>query len=239
MPLHALADLSNASQVATAGLANDAVTYAKMQNVSVENKLIGRGAGAFGGDPEEIGLGFGLTMAATTLSVDSAEAATASTIAKRDIVGGLTCTVITAPNGASFGNVTSSGTRTFSTGTTWVYGSGLALLHAQTLVPAYVAVQTLTDAATITYNAALGNNAKVTLTADRTLAAITNAAAGASGTLWVIQNGTGGWALTLDATQRDLLGTLADIGTMAASAVAVVAWTTRDGTNFDLFITTP
>ena len=133
MPLHALADLSNASQVSTAGLANDAVTFAKMANLSNETKLIGRGQGAFGGDPEEITLGFGLEMTATSLAVACAEAATASTLAKRDSVGGLTCTVITAPNGASFGAVTSSGARTFSTGTTWVYGSGLAATHRTAL----------------------------------------------------------------------------------------------------------
>jgi hypothetical protein len=42
--------------VATGGIANDAVTYAKMQNVSATNKLLGRtSAGA--GDPEEIDIG--------------------------------------------------------------------------------------------------------------------------------------------------------------------------------------
>ena len=48
-------------------IANNAVTYAKMQDVSAASKLLGRGdSGA--GDPQEITLGAGLTMIGTTLS---------------------------------------------------------------------------------------------------------------------------------------------------------------------------
>lgn len=97
--------------------------------------------------------------------------------------------------------------------------------------------QTLTDAATITYNCPDGFNAVVTLGASRTLAAITNAPAGSSGTLWVVQGGSGFNALTLDASQIDMLGTLADIEAMDVGGVAVIAWTTRNGTSFNFFIT--
>lgn len=48
-------------------IANEAVTYAKMQNVSAASLLLGRGAGAGGGDVEEISLGAGLSMSTTTL----------------------------------------------------------------------------------------------------------------------------------------------------------------------------
>ena len=47
---------------------NDAVTYAKLQNVSAASKLLGRGSAGGSGDPEEITLGVGLAMSATTLS---------------------------------------------------------------------------------------------------------------------------------------------------------------------------
>jgi len=50
-----------------ATIANDAVTYAKMQNVSAASRLLGRGDGG-SGDPQEITLGSGLSMSGTTLS---------------------------------------------------------------------------------------------------------------------------------------------------------------------------
>jgi hypothetical protein len=46
---------------------NDAVTYAKIQNVSAASKLLGRGDSG-SGDTQEITLGTGLTMTGTTLS---------------------------------------------------------------------------------------------------------------------------------------------------------------------------
>lgn len=55
--------------LATAGLADDAVTYAKLQNVSAASKLLGRGSAGGSGDTEEITLGSGLSMSGTTLSI--------------------------------------------------------------------------------------------------------------------------------------------------------------------------
>jgi hypothetical protein len=47
---------------------NDAITYAKLQNVSAASKLLGRGSASGSGDVEEITLGTGLSMSGTTLS---------------------------------------------------------------------------------------------------------------------------------------------------------------------------
>jgi hypothetical protein len=54
--------------VATGGIADNAVTYIKMQDVSAASLLIGRGSAAGAGDPQEITLGTNLSMAGTTLN---------------------------------------------------------------------------------------------------------------------------------------------------------------------------
>jgi len=58
----------------TTTIANDAVTYAKMQNVSAASVLLGRGAGFGSGDVQQITLGTGLVMNSTTLSVSGIQA---------------------------------------------------------------------------------------------------------------------------------------------------------------------
>lgn len=52
-------------------IANDAVTYAKMQNVSGASRLLGRGSAGGAGDVEEVTLGANLTMTGTVLSASS------------------------------------------------------------------------------------------------------------------------------------------------------------------------
>lgn len=63
--------------VATAlTIAAQAVTYAKMQNVSAASRVLGRGSGGGAGSPEELTLGAGLEMSGTTLRAGASGVAT-------------------------------------------------------------------------------------------------------------------------------------------------------------------
>ena len=84
--------------------------------------------------------------------------------------------------------------------------------------------QTLTDAASITYDLANGHNAKVTLTDDRILLFPTNIAEGASGVLTVTQDGTGGRALAFGTGWFISAGAAADIAALGAGEKAQVTW---------------
>jgi len=74
--------------IPSGAIPNDAVTYARMQNVSAASRLIGRGSAGGAGDPEEISLGTGLSMSGTTLSVTSGSFSGAVTFRDARVVTG-------------------------------------------------------------------------------------------------------------------------------------------------------
>lgn len=78
-----------------ATIANDAVTYAKMQNISAASRLLGRGSASGAGDPEEIIIGSGLSLSGTTLSATGT-----------GVITGVTASLPLASSGGTAPNIT-------------------------------------------------------------------------------------------------------------------------------------
>jgi len=96
--------------------------------------------------------------------------------------------------------------------------------------------QTLADAATIYYDLDSGHNAKVTLTASRTIALPSNLVEGASGVLTVTQNGVGGHALTFGSGWFISAGAASDIAALSAGQKAQVTWYAYTSSNVNATI---
>ena len=97
---------------------------------------------------------------------------------------------------------------------------------------AYNPITTLTDAASITVNFALGNNFLVTLGGNRTLEAPTNATAGQTGEIYFIQDGTGGRTISFNAVYKFPSGSVPSAST-SIGAVDIMVYSARSSTVID------
>ena len=88
------------------------------------------------------------------------------------------------------------------------------------------AISALTDGATITPNFALANNFSVTLGGNRTLANPSNLTAGQSGSIFIVQDGTGSRTLAYG-SQYDFIGGTAPTLSTAASSVDRIDYVVR------------
>lgn len=92
----------------------------------------------------------------------------------------------------------------------------------------YFARQTLTDAATITWDGDTQQDAKVTLGGNRTLGNLSNKKNGGKYSLWVFQDATGGRTLSYSSDYKGINGVLPVIGT-GANDLTIISFES-DGT---------
>ena len=105
-------------------------------------------------------------------------------------------------------------------------------LKVATSARAFNVPTTLTDATSIAVDFALGNNFVVTLGGNRTLAAPTNAVAGQSGQIHIIQDSTGSRTLAYNSAYQFVSGTAPTLST-GASDVDILVYSTRSSTTID------
>jgi len=105
-------------------------------------------------------------------------------------------------------------------------------LKVGTSARAYNPITTLTDAASIAVDFALGNNFLVTIGGNRTLAAPTNAVAGQTGQIYVIQDSTGSRTLSYNSVYQFVSGAAPTLSTGAAD-VDILLYSTRSSTTID------
>jgi len=160
-------------------------------------------------------------------SVWSTNVAGSGTAANRDV--GLCATNIPDVSIADLRYVRTSATST-------IIASDLHIKQGQLIVGtssrAYNPITTLTDATSITSDFAKGNNFLVTLGGNRTLAAPSNAVAGQSGSIYVIQDGTGSRTLAYNAAWQFVSATVPSLST-GAGDVDMLVYMTRSATTID------
>jgi len=160
-------------------------------------------------------------------SVWSTNVAGSGTAANRDV--GLCATNIPDVSIADLRYVRTSATST-------IIASDLHIKQGQLIVGtssrAYNPITTLTDATSITSDFAKGNNFLVTLGGNRTLAAPSNAVAGQSGSIYVIQDGTGSRTLAYNAAWQFVSATVPTLST-GVNDVDMLVYMTRSATTID------
>ena len=97
---------------------------------------------------------------------------------------------------------------------------------------AYNPILTLTDAASIAVDFAKGNNFLVTIGGNRTLAAPSNAVAGQSGSIYIIQDGSGSRTLSYNTVWQFVSATVPTLST-GAGDVDMLIYMTRSASTID------
>jgi len=221
-------------QVATDMIADDAVTYAKMQNLANANRVLGAAAAGEIGETQvqsamiidDVALGGNPTTTTQTAGNNTTRIATTEFVTTA--VGNVEVVNDTTPQLGGNLDVNGNQIVSVSNGDISIQPNGTGTVEVKR---ASSALNTLTDAATIAVDLSLANNHTVTLGDNRTLGNPTNAEPGQTGSIFIVQDGTGGRTLTPDTNWHFAKGGTHPTFSTAANAVDRIDYIVRTSTS--------
>ena len=223
-------------QVATDMIADDAVTYAKMQHTANDNRLLGAAsAGAIGETQvqsamiiDDVALGGNPTTTTQTAGNNTTRVATTAFVTTA--VAAVNTDLVNDTSPQLGGNLDVNGNQivSASNGDISIQPNGTGTVEVKR---ASSALNTLTDGATIAVDLSLANNHTVTLGGNRTLGNPTNAEPGQTGSIFIVQDGTGGRTLTPAANWHFAKGGTHPTFSTAANAVDRIDYIVRTSTS--------
>jgi len=221
-------------QVATDMIADDAVTYAKMQNLANANRVLGAAAAGEIGETQvqsamiidDVALGGNPTTTTQTAGNNTTRIATTEFVTTA--VGNVEVVNDTTPQLGGNLDVNGNQIVSASNGDISIQPNGTGTVEVKR---ASSALNTLTDGATIAVDLSLANNHTVTLGGNRTLGNPTNAEPGQTGSIFIVQDGTGSRTLTPAANWHFAKGGAHPTFSTAANAVDRIDYIVRTSTS--------
>jgi hypothetical protein len=223
-------------QVATDMIADDAVTYGKMQHTATANRLLGAAAAGAIGETQvqsamiidDVALGGNPTTTTQTAGNNTTRIATTAFVTTA--VGAVNTDLVNDTTPQLGGNLDVNGNQivSASNGDISIQPNGTGTVEVKR---ASSALNTLTDGATIAVDLSLANNHTVTLGGNRTLGNPTNAEPGQTGSIFIVQDGTGSRTLTPAANWHFAKGGAHPTFSTAANAVDRIDYIVRTSTS--------